>query len=84
MNLFGILVIGAALAGTLASAQAAETKMLTQEPGPGKIGSGETVLVDDGTCPPGQIKQVVGGSNRSVRTGVGQPGRSREVKCVRR
>jgi hypothetical protein len=29
----------------------------------GQLREGETVLVDDGTCPKGQIKQVVGGNH---------------------
>lgn len=31
-----------------------------QEPGPGTLAYGEKVLVEEGTCPPGQIKQVTG------------------------
>lgn len=33
------------------------------EPGPGTLSSGVKILVDDGTCPAGQIKQVTGGNN---------------------
>jgi uncharacterized caspase-like protein len=36
--------------------------VLKQEPAIGKLPPGASVLVDDGTCPAGQIKQVVGGN----------------------
>jgi uncharacterized caspase-like protein len=36
--------------------------VLRQEPAIGKLPPGASVLVDDGTCPAGQIKQVVGGN----------------------
>ena len=34
--------------------------MLTKEPGPGYIGNGQSVLVDDGRCPAGQVSRVTG------------------------
>lgn len=37
-------------------------ELLKHEPEIGKLPTGASVLVDDGTCPPGQIKQVIGGS----------------------
>jgi uncharacterized caspase-like protein len=37
-------------------------EILKQEPAVGKLPTGASVLVDDGTCPAGQIKQVVGGN----------------------
>jgi caspase domain-containing protein/uncharacterized protein DUF6719 len=36
--------------------------LLKEEPAIGKLPTGASVLVDDGTCPTGQIKQVIGGS----------------------
>ena len=44
------------------SAYAASQKVLTAEPPEGALRQGKRVLVDDGTCPPGQILQVIGGS----------------------
>lgn len=44
------------LAATSAGAQ------LTSEPPPGKLATGQSMLVDDGTCGPGKIKKVTGGS----------------------
>ena len=32
----------------------------------GQLREGQTVLVDDGSCPPGQIKEVIGGNHVSV------------------
>jgi hypothetical protein len=42
--------------------------VLKREPGKGKIATGARVLVDDGTCPKGQIKEVTGGSGDAGRT----------------
>jgi uncharacterized caspase-like protein len=36
--------------------------LLKEEPAIGKLPTGASVLVDDGTCPAGQIKKVIGGS----------------------
>jgi hypothetical protein len=47
---------------------------LQQVPPAGTLSPGETVLVDDGSCPAGQIKQVIGGNNSE-----GQP---RQIKCI--
>jgi hypothetical protein len=48
------------LLATMASAQAAPR--LTQEPS--QMHAGQKVLVDDGTCPAGQIKEVIGVATR--------------------
>lgn len=34
--------------------------LLTTEPGGGYLASGESVLVDDGRCPAGQVSKVTG------------------------
>ncbi|WP_034883472.1 hypothetical protein M728_004016 (plasmid) [Ensifer sp. WSM1721] len=62
--------------GTAALAISACTQTLTAEPGPGKLASGAKVLVDDGTCPEGQIKQITGGNNAA---GIG-----RKRECIAR
>jgi hypothetical protein len=54
---------------------------LKQEPPEGALPSGKTVLVDDGSCPAGQIKQVTGGSNVKNGSKVGG-GAPRLRKCV--
>jgi hypothetical protein len=38
--------------------------VLKREPAAGHLHTGEKVLVDDGTCPAGEIKELTGGSNR--------------------
>jgi hypothetical protein len=41
---------------------AAHSQILKNEPTMGNFPTGKRVLVDDGTCPAGQIKEVTGGS----------------------
>jgi hypothetical protein len=41
---------------------APRTTIVKEEPPIGQLPTGEIVLVDDGTCPPGQIKRVIGGN----------------------
>jgi uncharacterized caspase-like protein len=59
-----------------AVAPALTRNIVKQEPAIGKLPPGASVLVDDGTCPAGQIKQLIGGN---VTTG--QP---RLRSCVAR
>ena len=55
---------------------AGNQKILKHEPPAGAVAPGKRALVDDGTCPPGQLLQVIGGS-RTPRT-------PRQRVCVRR
>jgi hypothetical protein len=48
-----MLVAGSAVAQTVAK----------REPAMGAMQEGEVVLVDDGSCPKGQIKRVIGGNH---------------------
>jgi hypothetical protein len=67
----------------LISAYRFRSEKLEQEPPTGALRAGETVLVDDGSCPEGQIKQVTGGSDSSG----GQPiagGAPRLRQCIER
>jgi hypothetical protein len=41
-------------------------RRLKREPAMGAMQEGEIVLVDDGSCPKGQIKRVVGGNHVKV------------------
>jgi uncharacterized protein DUF6719 len=41
-------------------------EVLKKEPPMGQLREGQTVLVDDGSCPLGQIKEVIGGNHVSV------------------
>ena len=40
--------------------------VLKTEPGKGQLPFGKKVLVDDGSCPAGQIKQITGGNGSDV------------------
>jgi hypothetical protein len=48
--------------GALLISGAADAQILKNEPGDGALPRGKRVLVDDGSCPAGQIKEVIGGS----------------------
>ena len=69
-------------AGALATSAVAAT--LGAEPPPGSLRAGESVLVDDGSCPRGQIKQVTGGGNISLSSGEKRSGGTRTRRCVKR
>jgi hypothetical protein len=64
-NLFLFAVIAADLISSALAQNATPdwtTKTLKQEPPIGQLPQGAKVLVDDRTCPAGQIKQVIGGN----------------------
>ena len=48
---------------------------LTREPGPGELRLGQKVLVDDGSCPSGQVKEISGA--RLTPSGI-----ERTARCV--
>jgi hypothetical protein len=56
-----VLVISGCAFGSIASAEP-----LKREPPMGALRENERVLVDDGTCPSGQIKEVIGGNHIKV------------------
>lgn len=58
-----LLAIGFAAALTTSVADA---QILKQEPPMGGLREGQTVMVDDGTCPKGEIKLVTGGNHKQV------------------
>jgi hypothetical protein len=64
------------LAGSLAVAE-----VLKRAPPMGGLKPGQVVLVDDGTCPAGQIKQLTGGDH--VKAG-GKQHAERKSRCVPR
>lgn len=69
----------AALASILLLAGCAQ-EVLSAEPAPGKLRPGESVFVDDGRCPPGQVAQVTSGNNVGKLAGV----TTRNSQCVPR
>jgi hypothetical protein len=58
---FGMLVV---LVATFAAT--AQAQVVKKEPPMGSLKPGEVVLVDDGICPAGKVKQVVGGDHKKV------------------
>lgn len=79
-------LVAAVLVGMLGVAQAhAALQILRHEPPKGQLLAGQTVLVDDGSCPKGQIKEVKGGSNLSLSTGMKKrTGFARTHRCIPR
>jgi len=61
-----LLVSLAFTAALSAIASPALAEVLKKEPPMGQLREGQTVLVDDGSCPAGQIKKVTGGNHVSV------------------
>ncbi len=62
----------------------AGVQILRHDPPPGKLPAGQSVLVDDGSCPKGQIKEVKAGSNRRIMTNGKLAGSVRVHHCVKR
>jgi hypothetical protein len=63
-------IVSFAVAGTLA-----------KEPPMGQLKEGQRVLVDDGSCPKGQIKEVIGGNHTAVG---GNKQIVRQRRCIAR
>ena len=75
------LSIALIIATSAAPAAAASAKILKQEPGMGLLKPGQRVLVDDGKCPQGQIREVIGGDH--IKVG-GKSTIERTWRCVPR
>ena len=73
--------VGIALAVVMLVSTSRAQTILKTEPPMGALREGETVLVDDGTCPKGKIKLVVGGNH--VKAG-GTKNIVRTRSCVAR
>ena len=85
-NLIGIrsrkLVLGLSIAAmTSLVASLAIAEVLKRDPPMGALKPGQRVLVDDGSCPAGQIKQLIGGDH--VKVG-GKQHVERRSSCVPR
>ncbi len=68
-----------AVIAVLAAAPPLRAEILKKEPAMGALREGQVVLVDDGSCPAGQLKQVTGGNH--VKAG-GTKHIERSYKCV--
>ena len=51
-----------------------QQEVLTHAPPPGSLATGRTALVDDGSCPPDQLRELTGST----------PGFERQSRCVPR
>jgi hypothetical protein len=65
-----------ALALLLAASSTSDAQVLKQEPFEGKMVPGSVILVEDGTCGKGKIKQVTGGETDAMNP------RPRTRKCI--
>ena len=65
-----------ALVLLLAASSTSDAQVLKQEPFEGKMVPGSVILVDDGTCGKGKIKQVTGGETDAMNP------RPRTRKCI--
>jgi hypothetical protein len=77
------VALGAGSAILVLASTAADAQTLKREPAAGTLGCNQTVLVDDGTCPKGKIKQVTGGCNM-IGPGSRKAGAVRSRQCVSR
>jgi hypothetical protein len=75
------VIIGIAVIVVIASLSAASAQIVKREPPMGQLKPRQTILVDDGSCPNGQIKRVVGGDHVDAG-GRGRVLRTRD--CVQR
>jgi hypothetical protein len=80
MSRIGCL-IGAALTLAGAAIDPAAAQVVKREPPLGALRPAQRVLVDDGSCGPGQIKEVIGGNH--VKVG-GNDHIVRERRCIPR
>lgn len=60
----------------LALTACTQPEFLTEEPELGTLKVGEVVLVDDGSCPAGQIKEITA-ADRSIAV-------QRKIRCISR
>jgi hypothetical protein len=74
-------VVVPALAIVLLPMAAQAQAPLKKEPAMGQLREGQRVLVDDGSCPTGQIKEVIGGNHTSVG---GRKNIERQRRCIPR
>jgi hypothetical protein len=74
------LLVASPLVAIPAVAQA--EKLLAAPPAKGELHPGERVLVDDHTCPPSQIKEIIGGSNIHARGSIAATGAMRQTRCI--
>ena len=74
-----VKVLAVCIVAMMAAAVAAPAaaQVLQREPPMGALREGQRVLVDDGSCPQGKIKEVIGGNHIKA-------GGSKNVERIRR
>ncbi|MGD9921328.1 MAG: DUF6719 family protein [Pseudorhodoplanes sp.] len=70
-----------AVLAVAALSEPAGAQIVKREPAMGAMKEGERVLVDDGSCPKGQIKEVIGGNHTKVG---GKKQITRQRRCIPR
>jgi Family of unknown function (DUF6719) len=70
------VLLAGAIAGVVLWAAQASATTVSKEPPNGQLRYGQRLLVDDGSCPAGQIKELVGGKSTN--------GVSRLRRCIKR
>jgi hypothetical protein len=70
-----------AFLATVAVPGSAAAQIVKREPAMGAMTEGQRVLVDDGSCPKGQIKEVIGGNHTKVG---GKKKLERTRRCIAR
>jgi hypothetical protein len=80
----GLLGLGVAVATAFAFNASLAATIVKQEPGAGQFRPGTRVLVDDGSCPAGKIKEVVDASSPQVAGGKPVAGLRRIRHCIKR
>jgi hypothetical protein len=81
MSRIGLLIGAALILAGAAVDQAVSQQVVKREPAMGALKLGQRVLVDDGSCGPGKIMEVIGGNH--VRVG-GNDHIVRERRCISR
>ena len=61
------LMMAVILGSTALAASAGAQQIQRSEPPPGQLKPGETVFVDDGRCPQGQVREVTGAPRQTTR-----------------
>jgi hypothetical protein len=77
MRISQVSIAALFLALSCALAAADEAQIVGKEPPTGALHLGQTVLVDDGTCPTGQVKEITSGHG-----GKQGAGPTRQRRCV--
>ena len=69
-------ILAACALATLPCIALAQAQYPKDAPAEGEVPYGKIILVDDGTCPAGQVKEITGGSREKAIP--------RKVRCVSR